>query len=110
MLCANLHLVTPGGVHCCGAAQAVFDVLDIDREHGDRIRNIVVLGVNTFKWSFKVRGKPAPEPAPFLQLTAPSGVKWEFGDPASPSSVVGLASEFCEYKNALYIGDFADRI
>ena len=47
-----------------------------DREEHDRIRNIVVLGVNTFGWTFKVRNEAPPEPMPYVELVAPSG---EFG-------------------------------
>ena len=32
--------------------QEVFDALGADREEHNRIRNIVVLGVNTFGWTF----------------------------------------------------------
>ena len=46
--------------------QEVFDVLGADREEHDRIRNIVVLGINTFGWTFKVRGETPPEPMPFV--------------------------------------------
>lgn len=58
----------------------VFDLLGLAREEGDRIRNVVVLGVNTFGWSHKVQGLALPEKMPRLRLTAPSGVLWEWGD------------------------------
>ena len=38
----------------------VFDALGLARAEGDRIRNIVVLGVNTFGWSHQVHGLPVP--------------------------------------------------
>ena len=34
--------------------QAIFDALGIDRVEHDRLRNIAVMGVNTFDWTFKV--------------------------------------------------------
>jgi len=36
-----------------------------------------VLGVNTFGWSFTVRGMEVPEEPPALRLSSPSGESWE---------------------------------
>ena len=60
---------------------AIADELGIERIEHDRIRNIVVLGVNTFGWSFTVRGMEVPEGPPALRLTSPSGELWEYGNP-----------------------------
>lgn len=76
--------------------QEVYDVLGAVRKNGDRIRNIVVLGNNTYGWTFKVRGEAAPEPRPHLKLTAPSGEVWLYNDPSSSEVVEGLAEEFCQ--------------
>lgn len=76
--------------------QAVFDLLGQVRPETDRIRNIVVLGVNTFGWSFQVHGLPVPEAMPTLDLTAPSGTRWCFGDPetAGGNAISGRAVDF----------------
>jgi geranyl-CoA carboxylase alpha subunit len=74
--------------------QAVFDLFGVDRRDEDRIRNIVVLGVNTYQWSFKVHGLAAPGPMPKLKLSAPSGAVWEFGD--GEGVIEGAASEFAQ--------------
>ena len=71
----------------------VFDCLGLEREEADRVKNIVVLGVNTFGWSHKVHGLPEPEVMPKLELAAPSGVVWEFGDP-SAGRIAGPAVDF----------------
>lgn len=76
--------------------QEVFDVLGVVRRNADRIRNIVILGVNTYGWTFHVRGETPPEPMPHLRLTAPSGEIWEYGDPSSAELIEGLAEEFCQ--------------
>ncbi len=44
----------------------VFDLLGQTRVEEDRIRNIVMLGVNAFGWSHKVQGLPVPEALPLL--------------------------------------------
>ena len=76
--------------------QAVFDLLGVERQDGDRIRNIVVLGINTFGWTFKVHEQPAPEVMPQVRLTAPSGQAWVFGDPSDSECIEGSATEFCQ--------------
>jgi len=70
----------------------IFDLLGLEREESDRIRNIVVLGVNTFGWAHQVHGLKVPEAMPKLLLEAPSGAAWEFGDDAG--QIVGKAVDF----------------
>ena len=76
--------------------QEVYDALGVVRENEDRIRNIVVLGVNTYGWTFNVRGETPPDPMPFLKLTAPSGETWTYGEPSVSECIEGLAEEFCQ--------------
>ena len=77
-------------------AQAIYDELGIERNNTDRIRNVVVIGVNTYGWTFKVNGEPAPEPMPHLRLSAPSGGIWEYGEPSAAERIEGLAEEFAQ--------------
>lgn len=77
-------------------AQAAFDVLGVERENGDGLKNICVLGLNTYGWTFKNRGLEAPQPVPQLRLTAPSGELWVFGEPADGELIEGDAAEFCQ--------------
>ncbi len=74
---------------------AVFDLFGQDRVEDDRIRNVVVLGVNTFGWSFQVHGLKPPSEMPALALTAPSGEVWRFGEESSGESISGSAVDFC---------------
>jgi len=76
--------------------QEVYDQLGIVRRNADRIRNIVVLGFNTYGWTFRVRGQEPPEPVPYLDLEAPSGERWTFGEPSEAECIRGLAEEFCQ--------------
>ena len=77
-------------------AQAIYDLLGVERVDTDRVRNIAVLGVNTFGWTFANRGEPVPEQRPHLRLTAPSGAVWTWHDPSDAECIEGLASEFCQ--------------
>jgi uncharacterized protein (TIGR03084 family) len=74
----------------------VFDLLGATRGESDRVKNIVVLGVNTFGWTYTVRKKPVPEMMPFLELTAPSGAVWTFGEDVSGNRIVGSAVGFAQ--------------
>ena len=77
-------------------SQALYDALGIVRKNQDRIKNIVILGNNTFKWCYLVHGKSLPEETPYLKLTAPSGEVWEFNDKENINKIEGLAEEFCQ--------------
>ena len=77
-------------------AQAIYDVLGQDRVDSDRIQNIVVLGVNTFGWTFKNRRLEVPEAMPYLVLNAPSGDCWIYGEPSEGNVIRGEAVEFAQ--------------
>jgi uncharacterized protein (TIGR03084 family) len=75
--------------------QAVFDALGLNRVERDRMRNIAVMGVNTFGWTFTVNRRDVPERKPYVRLLAPSGAIWEWNDPAAADRVEGTAVDFC---------------
>jgi len=77
-------------------AQAIYDELGIARESTDGIENIVVLGLNTYGWTFRNRKREVPEPRPKLSLVAPSGTLWRFGEDANGELIEGSAEEFCQ--------------
>jgi uncharacterized protein (TIGR03084 family) len=76
--------------------QAIYDHLGMERIDADRIKNIAHLGVNTFGWTYAARGREAPENKPWVKLTAPSGVVWEWNTPNDNNRVTGEATEFCQ--------------
>jgi len=76
--------------------QAIYDALGVERVDADRIRNIAVLGVNTFGWTFRNRRQEVPPRMPYVRLTAPSGSLWEWGEPSETDRVEGSATEFCQ--------------
>jgi uncharacterized protein (TIGR03084 family) len=75
-------------------AQAIYDVLGVERVDTDRIGNIVRLGVNTWGWTWKNRRMEPPGQMPRLRLTAPSGAIWEYGE--GEDLIEGSATEFCQ--------------
>jgi uncharacterized protein (TIGR03084 family) len=76
--------------------QALYDLVGQNRIDGDRIRNIAILGINTFGWTFTNRGLPTPAAKPHVRLTAPSGAIWEWGERDPANLIEGTATEFCQ--------------
>ena len=76
--------------------QEVYDELGVVRINEDRIRNIVVLGNNTYAWTYAVREMTAPDPIPYLLLTAPSGEVWTSNQPSAEERIEGPAEAFCQ--------------
>ncbi len=77
-------------------SQAIYDVLGKTRSDTDRIKNVVVIGMNTFGWTFKNREIAVPTDIPSLRLTAPSGEIWEWNQPNQGHYIEGNAVEFCQ--------------
>lgn len=76
--------------------QEVYDHLGVTRVNEDRIGNIVMLGINTFGWTYATRREPPPGDMPYVVLTAPSGTVWTYGEPSASERIEGLAEEFCQ--------------
>lgn len=76
--------------------QEIYDTLGVVHHDKDYIKNIAVLGVNTFGWTFKNRGKDVPGEMPYVRLTAPSGAQWGWGDAGGNNRIEGSATEFCQ--------------
>lgn len=76
--------------------QEIYDQLGLNRVEDDRIKNIVVIGMNTFGWTFRNRNLVVPEKMPRLFLLSPSKIKWEWNQDNKENSIIGNASEFCQ--------------
>lgn len=77
-------------------AQEVYDLLGADRQNADRIKSIVVMGINTFGWTFKNREETIPDDVPHIRLTAPSGAIWQWNEGNASDLIEGDAAEFCQ--------------
>lgn len=76
--------------------QEIYDVMGKERVFHDRLKNIAVIGVKTFGWTFTNRKLPVPADVPYVRVTGPSGEVWEWNDPSAQNSVTGDAVEFCQ--------------
>jgi uncharacterized protein (TIGR03084 family) len=74
--------------------QDVADALGITRLPTPRLRHVAHIGVRTRDFAYLVRDRPPP-PEPFrVELTAPDGSIWIWGE-GSTQSVSGPALDFC---------------
>lgn len=76
--------------------QAAFDLLGRVRVEHDRIRNIAIMGINTFGWAYANRGRAVPSNQPHVRLQSPSGEWWTWREPDERNRVEGSAVEFCQ--------------
>lgn len=76
--------------------QALYDLEGVVRKDSDRIKNIAVLGVNTFGWTFATRKQTPPSPVPHVRLTGPSGELWLMNEELDTDLIEGSATEFCQ--------------
>ena len=75
--------------------QDIWDVMRRRRPGCARLKHIAHLGVGTFGWTFVNRGLPKPEVQPYVELRAPDGQIWTWGQPDSEHRVSGTAEDFC---------------
>ncbi len=75
----------------------VADTLGVTREPTDRLRHVAHIGVGARRFSYATNGREPDDTAVFVELVAPSGAVWAWGDPAAAprESVRGAAIDFC---------------
>ena len=76
--------------------QEIFDQLGFERIDTYRIKNIVVIGVNTFGWTYINRNLSIPEKMPKLSLLSPSNELWEWNEDNEEDMISGSATEFSQ--------------
>lgn len=74
--------------------QDIYDLLGTPRNNTDRVKNICHIGVRTFGWTFVNRKLAVPDSIPYVKLTSPSGLIWEWNDPSTENLIEGSAVEF----------------
>jgi uncharacterized protein (TIGR03084 family) len=74
----------------------VADALSVTPLPTARLRHVAHIGVSARPYSLMINGQPADDRPIHVSLTAPSGDRWQWGDPgAVGGSVEGDAVEFC---------------
>jgi uncharacterized protein (TIGR03084 family) len=75
--------------------QDVVDLLRARRPATDRLRAVADFAIRALRFSFVNRGLPPPERRPQVELRAPSGTRWTWGDENAVDRVEGSAEDFC---------------
>ena len=75
--------------------QDIVDALGIQRVPTDRLKHIAHLGNTTRGWSYANRQMAVPDQSVYVQLTSPSNIVWEWGNPQEDNIIQGSAEEFC---------------
>jgi uncharacterized protein (TIGR03084 family) len=75
--------------------QDVADALTLQRQPTARLRHVAHIGVRARRYSFMIHGHQTPEAEPFVELVAPDGELWAWGDDAAGDVVRGSALDFC---------------
>ena len=75
--------------------QDVADALGVTRVPTARLRHIAHLGVRARPFSYVVHGLEVPPEPVHVELTGPSGERWEWDAGASSELVSGSALDFC---------------
>jgi uncharacterized protein (TIGR03084 family) len=73
----------------------VVDVVDGDRPDTDRLRHVALLGFLARPYSYSTRGLTPVQTPIYVELVAPSGEVWSFGDPSATERIRGAATDFC---------------
>jgi uncharacterized protein (TIGR03084 family) len=75
--------------------QDIYDALDVSHPSTSALRQVAHIGARTLPNSFLARGLDVPEAAVYVELTAPDGEQWTWGDAGAADRVEGDAIEFC---------------
>lgn len=77
-------------------AHDLADTFGVEYPKTDRLRNIAHLGVVTREFSYINRGLTPPSEPVRVELTSPSGERWDWGPDDAANRVTASAYEFCK--------------
>jgi uncharacterized protein (TIGR03084 family) len=75
--------------------QDVADAVGASRQPTQRLRHVAHIGVRARPFSYRTNGRTAPAGEVRVELEAPVGGLWSWGDPAAADRVTGTALDFC---------------
>ena len=75
--------------------QDVADALGVTRPATQRLRHVAYLGVRALPYSYAVRGLATPAEPIRIELVAPDGELWAWGEATAAHRVTGPALDFC---------------
>lgn len=75
--------------------QDIADALAVLRTPTARLRHVAHIGVRAMPFAYHANGLDAPTDPIHVELTAPSGELWTWGEPGASQRVSGPALDFC---------------
>ncbi|MFZ4517013.1 MAG: TIGR03084 family metal-binding protein [Microthrixaceae bacterium] len=75
--------------------QDVRDALGVPPEVSARLRHVADIGVRARPYSYGVRGLELPAAPVRVELVAPDGSTWAWGEDTAPDRIAGPAVDFC---------------
>jgi len=92
----------PASVLACAGLMELFahgqdiaDAVGVEREYDDRIGHLTWFATRNRDFGYLVRGRTPPDVEFRYELTAPSGIRWEFGPADAENRITGPAVDFC---------------
>lgn len=92
---SSLSFVSARLMETWAHGQDVADALGTERVPTDRLLHVAHLGARARPFSYAVRGLEAPSADVRVELEAPSGARWTWGDEQTGAAVRGPALDFC---------------
>ena len=74
--------------------QDIFDAVGREREPTGRLRHVCHIGVRALPYAYMVRGREVPTTPIRVELEAPDGGTWSWGEPDAADRVTGSALDF----------------
>ena len=75
--------------------QDVADALGVSRQPTERLRHVAHIGVRARGFSYVTNGRTPPQGEVRVELEAPDGGRWSWGDAGGADRVTGTALDFC---------------
>jgi uncharacterized protein (TIGR03084 family) len=75
--------------------QDIVDTVGAERVPTPRLRHIAHIGVRARPYSYSIHNKELPREDIYVELEAPGGETWRWGDAAAPNRIRGSALDFC---------------
>lgn len=75
--------------------QDIIDTLGVEREATDRLRHVAHIGVGARRFAYATNKRDLPEAEVFVELKAPSGETWTWGDADAADRITGDALDWC---------------
>ncbi|WP_067430614.1 TIGR03084 family metal-binding protein [Nocardioides jensenii] len=73
----------------------IADTFGVEQAPTARLKHVAHLGVRTRGFSFALRERPVPTAEVHVDLEAPDGGRWTWGEPSATECVTGPALDFC---------------